>query len=1013
MLDRKFLLGTTVIAGFAAALAVATPTVSFAQTTPPAASDDDDDDSEVEALVVTGSRIKRTEFTSSAPIQVITAESSTLEGLIDTTEILQQSSLASGSFQVNNQLTGFVTDGGPGVNTISLRGLGATRTLVLLNGRRVGPAGTRGTVGPVDLNVIPSSIVERFEILKDGASSIYGSDAVAGVINIITKTNYDGIEVNVSGVQPFEQGGESYRVNGAWGTTFDRGYVNIAADYYEQKVLRRGDRDDTACASDFLFAGGRGGARIDYANTDPGQTYGNDSAKCFNLFTRVLRSGTYGDLIYPDAGVTYPTAAQGNSGGAAFGSTPIPFGFVRQARAGFPATFPYAHQDAWPFPRASIVSPVKRTSAYATAGFDLTPNTELYAELLLNKRESVQYSARQFFPGISTANPNNPYGTSLGSLLPIIPLKSDRSQEVNYWRGVVGLRGDFGAFLEGWDWDIFYQYSSSDADYTTDIIYNDRVAAITGASACNQAVITISGGQCTDLPTGLPWLSSRILNGEFNAAEQAFLFTKETGNTTYTQEAVEFSVTGDLFNLPAGPVGAAFGLAWRNDEIDDTPGLNERSGNLWGSTSAGITRGDDTVKEAFGELEVPVFKGLPGMESLDFQVSGRYTDYDSYGSDSTYKVGFNWQINGAWRIRGTKGTSFRAPALYELYLANQTSFLGQTAIDPCINYIASANATLQANCANPAGPGGGVPDTYINSTVFGGGSSATIIAGGGAGVLEAETSEAKTIGVIWTPEFLDLSVAVDYFDIVVENEITRYGAANTLGQCYRTNPFPSAFCNLFTRDPVTKNITFVFDGYLNVAEQVNTGMDLTTHYEHEFDFGKLTIDTQFTWTFEDEFALLAGATTDQNGETTEPDFTGAINTRFDRGDWTVFWGVDLIGKQSDTEDFGGDVFNSTRYSSTCRIGAGAPAPCTSLLGTGAISVVGTPVYFKQYNEFTAYHDLSVRRRMDDWTFQAGILNVFDERPPAQSSGQFRIGTAALNTYDMIGRRAFFAVTKRW
>jgi iron complex outermembrane receptor protein len=1009
MLDRKILLGTTMIAGVAA-LAVAVPSVSFAQTTPAPASTtaDDDDDTEVEALVVTGSRIKRTEFTSSAPIQVITAEASTLEGLIDTTEILQQSSLASGSFQVNNQLTGFVTDGGPGVNTISLRGLGATRTLVLLNGRRVGPAGTRGTVGPVDLNVIPNSIVERFEILKDGASSIYGSDAVAGVINIITKQNFDGIELNASAIQPFEAGGETYRVSAAWGKTFDRGYVNVAADYYEQKVLRRGDRDDTACAADYLFAGGRGGPRIDYANTDPGQAYGNDSAKCFNLFARVLRTSSYGDLIYPDAGVAYPTAAQGNSGGAAFGSTAVPFGFVRQGRAGFPMTFPYAHQDAPPFARASILSPVKRTSVFATAGYDITASTELYAELLLNRRESVQYGARQFFPGVSTLNPNNPYGTSLGSLLPIIPLKSDRDQEVNYWRGVIGLRGDFGAVLEGWDWDIFYQRSSSDADYTTDIIYNDRVVAITGATACNQAAITISGGLCTSLPTGLPWTSARILNGDFNAAEQAFLFTKETGNTTYTQDLVELTVTGNLFTLPAGPVGGAFGVAWRKDEINDTPGLNERSGNLWGSTSAGITAGDDTVREFFGELEVPVIKGLPGIESLDLQLSGRYTDYDSYGSDSTYKLGFNWQITPEWRVRGTKGTSFRAPALYELYLANQTSFLGQTAIDPCINYVASSSATLAANCA-----AAGVPATYTTATAFGGGSSALIIVGGGAGVLEAETSEAKTVGVIWTPEFIDLSVAVDYFEILVENEISRFGAANTIGQCYRNNPFPGPFCSLFTRDPVTFNITQVFDGYLNVAEQVNTGIDLTTRYQHEFDFGRLTIDTQFTWTFEDETALLVGTTNDQNGETGDPDFTGSINTRFDHGDWTFAWAVDLIGKSSDTEDFGADVFNSTRYASNCRVGAGPIAPCTSLLGTGAITVQGTPVYFKQYDEFTAYHDLTVRRKMDTWTFQAGVLNVFDDRPPAQSSGQFRIGTAGLNQYDMTGRRAFFSLSKRW
>ncbi|MBI5939937.1 MAG: TonB-dependent receptor [Caulobacterales bacterium] len=1031
MLDRKILLGTTMIAGIAA-LAVAVPAVSFAQTTPAPATTtaDDDDDTEVEALVVTGSRIKRSEFTSSAPIQVITAEQSTLEGLIDTAEILQGSSVASGSFQVNNQLTGFVTDGGPGARTLSLRGLGANRTLILLNGRRVGPAGTRGTVGPVDLNVIPQSIVERFEILKDGASSIYGSDAVAGVANIITRSNFDGFEVTAFASQPFEQGGESYRVNASWGRTFDRGYVNVSADWAKQEVLRREDRDDTACLSDYLFNAGRT-ARVDFPNTDPGQSYADDTYKCNGLFSRVLRTGR-GDMIYPDAGVTYPTAAQGNSFTA--GNAPIPFGLVRQRRAGFAATYPYAHMDDEVYARASAISPSEITTVFASGGYDLTPTTELYGELLFNRRESTQYGARQFFPTVGDQYANIPAGWAAAfsvplnqTFVPIIPLASDRDQEVNYWRGVAGIRGDFGSMFSGWDWDIFYQYSSSDADYGADIIYNDRVLATTGGFrttidpttipvfpavlplptpygaaanvACFQphASLNLSGFSCADLPSGVPWTDARILNGDFNAAERAFLFTHEYGNTTYTQEAVEGSVTGNLFDLPAGPVGAAFGFAWRRDEIDDTPGANERAGYLWGSTSSGRSACSDTVKVLFGELDVPLIKGLPGIESLDLQASARYTDYDSYGSDSTHKFGLNWQITPSWRIRATDGTSFRAPALYELYLANQTSFLGQGSVDPCIDWENDTNPFIQLNCA-----AAGVPLGYTTA----GTSSATIVTGGGLGILKAETSEAQTLGVIWTPDFIDLSVAVDYFEILVNDEVRQFGAGNIVNQCYSSPNFATEpFCTLVNRygyNPVPGSpppsagnvnaIQLVNNSYVNVAEQVNRGMDLTIRYQHEFDFGRLTLDGQFTWQFEDTVELLSGAATeDFNGTTFNydgPDFTGNIRTRFDRGDWTVTLTSVLLGKGSDTEVFGGDVFFS---------GGGYQQN----------------VYFKQYAEFTAYHHLSVRWKHDDWTFLAGVRNVFDERPPSQSTGQFRIGTAANGNYDLIGRRAFFEVTKKW
>lgn len=1051
MLDRKILMGSTVIAGFAAALAVTAPTVSFAQTAPaPASKPAASDDTEVEALVVTGSRIKRTEFTSSAPIQVITAESSTLEGMVDTSEILQQSSLASGSFQVNNQLTGFVTTGGPGANTISLRGLGATRTLVLLNGRRVGPAGTRGTVGPVDLNVIPTSIVERFEILKDGASSIYGSDAVAGVINIITRTNLDGIEASAFTDRSFEGGGEVSRLNASWGKTFDRGYINVSADWYKQQVLHRGDRDDTSCSMDYLRSSANGGALVDYVNTDPAQT-GSDTYKCYNLVQRTITTTNYGRLIYTDPGVVYPTALQGNSGGTNnlagnFGATPIPIpGMARQARAGFPATYPYGHYDSAPSARASILSPVERTSLYATGGYDITPSTELYGELLLNRRESVQYGVRQLFPTVVNTNANVPAGWNAllqqtGSYQPIIPLKSDRDQTVDYWRGVVGLRGDFGAMLAGWDWDIFYQYSSSDATYGADIIYNDAVLATSAnALACNPAALLgVSGRSCASLPGGVPWLSSRVLNGDFTQAERDFLFKHETGNTTYTQKTVEGSVSGDLLTLPAGPLGAAFGFSWRQDALDDKPGQNERGcasgtpasvicapGNLWGSTAAGRTAGSDTVKELFGELEVPIFKGLPGIESLDLQVSGRYTDYDSYGSDSTHKVGLNWQITPSWRIRATDGTSFRAPALYELYLANQTGFLGQASIDPCILYETSSDAQLQANCA-----AAGVPLGYTAA----GSSSATIITGGGAGVLKAETSEAKTLGVIWTPDFIDLSVAVDYFEITLNDEIRQFGASNIANQCYSSpNPATSAYCTLIVRNGAVNPvggagafaIQSIQNSYVNVAEQVNTGMDLTVRFQHDFDLGKLTIDGQFTWQFQDDVTLLgASAMEDYNGATFNydgPDFSGSINTRFDHGDWTFNWSIDILGKGSDTEVYGGDTFRLSTYQTQCRRTTdNATGLCTALLGTGPLSTnsaSGTSlapfVYYKQYTEFYATHDFSVRRKYNDWTITAGIQNAFDERPPAQSPGQFRIGTAALNGYDVIGRRAFFSMSKKW
>ena len=228
-LNRKMLLASTVIAGFA----MIAPGIAVAQSTPPSDTTPPppatQKSNEVSEVVVTGSRIHRNEYNSAAPIQVLSGDTASLEGLANTAEILSTSSLVAGSFQVNNQLTGFLVTGGPGASTIQLRGLGAQRTLVLVDGYRMGPAGVGGTVGPFDLNVIPSSIVDRIEILKDGASSIYGSDAVAGVINVITKKNLDGGVINAFSDISQYGGGNRYDVNGGWGKVFDKGYWNLSA----------------------------------------------------------------------------------------------------------------------------------------------------------------------------------------------------------------------------------------------------------------------------------------------------------------------------------------------------------------------------------------------------------------------------------------------------------------------------------------------------------------------------------------------------------------------------------------------------------------------------------------------------------------------------------------------------------------------------------------------------------------------------------------------------------------
>src|SRR5690606_19676987 len=254
-------------------------------------------------IVVVGSRIGRTTaFNSPDPITIIDPEIAIKEGRFDTASMLQSSPIAAGSTQITSALSSnFVTNGGPGAQTIDLRGLGANRTLVLLNGRRAGPAGTRGAVSSFDLNVLPVSLAQDVQILKTGASSVYGSDAVAGVVLINTKSNIDGLQIGANVSAPFDGGGEQYRVNAIWGKDFGRGHFLIAGDYSHTNELARGDRSYLACPEAYIFT--PSGERADLIDPRTGTYHCEDlrwgHVWTYNLIDNLQLDGPGG----PDTGV--------------------------------------------------------------------------------------------------------------------------------------------------------------------------------------------------------------------------------------------------------------------------------------------------------------------------------------------------------------------------------------------------------------------------------------------------------------------------------------------------------------------------------------------------------------------------------------------------------------------------------------------------------------------------------------------------------------------------------------
>ena len=995
---------------------------AFAQdTTPPPADQPPsaaapEGEKEVERVVVTGSRLKKNEFTSSAPIQIITREDSTLEGLTDTADILQGSSTAAGSQQINNTFGAFVVPGGNGANSISLRGLGANRTLVLVNGRRLAPAGSTGQLGSPDLNTLPQSMIERFEILKDGSSSIYGSDAVAGAVNVITRKNFEGLEIGGDTSITMEGGGNTYRLNGIWGTVFDRGAITVAAEYFKRDELVVGDRDYLSCAQDNVYEVGTG-RLLDVIDPRTGRS------QCQNYFANAWQRLSGGTFI-PD-----PTAVAGGGplGLDLAGYHRVGVSYTRTARVFGAPTFCGADfhlctateqfavmtpaqkaqteaawrvsqaeliQDDPRFNSTDVISPAERGSLYVEASYDVGSGIELYTENAFTRRKSDQSRWIQLFPVVPGYHVTNPIPEDAR---PIIPYERTQSQEVDFFRTVWGMRGDFGdkvPLIGNWAYDLYLQHSRSDASYTTSFAYFDRVFATTFGfpDACDPTLIFI-GPDPGNCPT-INWFEPAELSGNFTPEQRAFLFGEETGTTVYTQSVINGVVTGDLVSVPYGMVSAAAGFEIRRDEIDDTPGEQARLDNYWGQSSAGRTAGSDTVAEVFGEVEIPLLGGLKFAESLTLDASGRYTNYDSYGDGSVYKLGVNWQITPEYRLRGTTGTSFRAPALYEMFLGNQTGFQNSNDIDPCINWDLSSDPRLVQSC----GPAGlNLPPGFL-----GGASGTTIVSGGGGvGVLRAETSEARTVGFIWTPDWIDLSIAVDYWEFEVNDEVSQLGPANIVLFCQTKAPLlTNGYCDLIDRntDPLSAEFGQIYtvnDSYLNIASQVSDGLDLNIRYSHEFSFGKLTVDGDFTWTFTDSIDAIGDGAEEFNGTLYDPDFVGSLNTRFERGDWTFFWHTEMASRTSNDELIGGNqlLFNGTPF-----LGA-----------------------YKHFTEFSAVHDASVRYRADDWSLVVGMNNLFDEPPPTVSSDGPSTGTfgrqgntvATGGPYDILGRRVFVSVTKEF
>ena len=955
----------------------------------------------LEQVTVTGSRIGRDTFNSVSPVQVITREETTLAGFNSTAAVLQGNSVTGGSEQINNAFGGFVTDGGPGANTLSLRGLGPTRTLMLLNGRRVSPSGSRGAVGSADLNVLPNIMIERIEVLKDGASSIYGSDAVAGVVNVITKQKVDGASVEFQHNATKDGGGNETRWSAMMGTTGDNWRVSGSFEIYNRSEMTLGQRgwasdcprplkgrnpDGSFGADDF----------IDPATGEP---------KCWGLDAGGVTINTLGTAYFLGRPGLGSLGYYGTNDPDGLALLPPGFDYFNRWRPnaaitdgdlpGFEGVDLNGRDTFDPnMKRESLISPTTNLTGFLQGGMDLNSlgDAELYFEVLAHRRESRQNGYLQHSLDYAVGSP---LLGNLAGLPSFMAPPADGStngkrvaarafigwglysnwQEVNFYRATAGLRGDLGT---EWSYDASFSHARSDSDYYSNNRLTNRYA---------KSLDVVSDGKggfvCRDTSDGCvaaPMLNTDTLAGRLPQGYRDYIMQTTKGNTLYTESTANVGVNGPLFDLPFGTVTSAFGLEHRRMEIDDTPDANSIANNLYGFTASQPTRGKDAVTEVFGEIEVPLLSGLTGAQELTLNMSGRYTDYDSYGSDTTWKLGMLYTPVSWLSVRASRGTSFRAPALFEQFLGATSGFTGASG-DPCNEWSGKDQSSpVYINCKSL----GLAPNFAQNQSI-------TVLTKGGAETgLAAETSRALTAGIVLQPEFPewfgDLSFAADYYDITVSNGVAKLSGAQLLALCYGSQPADftagTGYCSLVKRG--ANNALSVTTGYVNVSSDKVRGWDFTMRYVRDIGPGVFRTNVQVSNYLEQSGRTFpTDPIRDWSGSLNAPKFTGQLDLSYNVKNWLVRYGLEWVDSINGYEYY--DKYYKTDYRDTY--------------------LMETDHYF--------LHSLSAQYRGDDWSVTGGVRNLADKAPPIISTGAgTTIGNAPLYSgYDFFGRTFFLNFTK--
>jgi iron complex outermembrane receptor protein len=897
---------------------------------------------ELDRVEVTGSRIKKAEIEGQTPVNTITREDIAQSGLTSVADIVQQ--LTGSGSSLNTRFNssgnfGFPPDGsgvGAGSATVDLRHLGSKRVLVLVDGIRwVNEASASGVSGSTDLNTIPVAIIERIEVLEDGASSIYGSDAIAGVVNIITRREFDGASASVY-YGEFENGGDTESGELAFGGSGDNFSFFMAASSTEQDGISSATNPNSAVPV-------------------PGTGIALGSSRIPNGRFRFVQPNGQGIDLVPNNGVTDPfydpnqTTCTRTDDFHCFGAND-PFNFA---------------------PFNLLLTPSKRKGLFGQGRFDFSESVSGYMRILYNQRESLNQAAPEpidLGPGAGTAfganifipanQPYNPFGIDLRGSGPganVItirrrPLEGGPRrffQDVDTWYFGAGLEGTFEFGDNGYFWDLNYARSKNEAEQTNYGSYSAR------------RIADALGPNCASLPGCVPL--DIFGGGTITPAMLSYISPLFRDQSQNELQLISANLSGDLFSLPAGPVAFAAGTEYRKLSGAYSPDAQTVAGEYNGVPSL-PTAGEYDVSEYYAELNVPVYAS--GESQLDLSLAGRYSDYSTFGGETTGKFGLRWQFSDQFLLRGTYAQGFRAPSIGELF--GSASRFDATLRDPCLISVTGAAPTAPAaNCTALGVPAGA---RQIDPQIG--------VRTGGNPNLDPEESDSYSMGFVWSPAFAAdagwserLDIEVTYYSHEIDGAVQAIDAQTQLNLC--TNTLEDRFCDGITRLPSGQ-----INGFNNFL--VNFGAIETDGFDFDFfwtlpqtDLGSFRVTWQNTWVNDYEAVDGLGAR--------QPQAVGIEVNNSGIPEWSSSVGVDWAY---------GDFFAnwSLRHSSDLEEACGAAAGTTFC-----------PASDNGRNRLgsTSYHDVQLGWKapwFEGAQLTVGANNLFSKEPPVCLS-------CSLNGYD--------------